>query len=113
MRIDLMWAIRARVARPSIKALIAAMSRKDLLTPEELTQLQMPTLLYWGQDDEILPGPHLEFFSTHLHSGTEICTPAGIGHAPFLDDVEHFVSVVLNFCEGLQSPDYPSALSHR
>jgi len=114
-RLDLVWGIRARAARPSIQALIARISRDDLLTPEELSTLSMPVLLYWGQDDEILPRPHLEWYRTHLPEHTEVHTPAGMGHAPFMDSVGGFLEPVLEFCRRLphadQRPGYsPSSI---
>jgi pimeloyl-ACP methyl ester carboxylesterase len=97
-RFDLAWGIRARVSRPSVRALVKRISSADLLMPDELQQLQMPILLVWGQDDEILDSEHLEFYRRHLHEGTELHTPEGMGHSPFLNRMEHFVDLMLEFC---------------
>ena len=112
-RFDLWWGIRARVAHPSIKALLADMSPEDLLVPAELSALQMPILLYWGQDDGILTAPHQEFYATHLPSSRVIHTPAGMGHAPFLDNVKTFLAVVVAFCERLPQSAYSVDSNHK
>ena len=109
-RLDLAWGVRARADRPSIRALVNRISRKDLLAPDELTDLKMPILLYWGQDDEILPEEHLNFYRSHLPSHTEVYTPQGMGHAPFLDSVGRFLEPVIEFCERLpQAEQDPQA----
>jgi pimeloyl-ACP methyl ester carboxylesterase len=97
-RFDLAWGIRARMSRPSVRSLVNRISTADLLEPNELQGLQMPILLVWGQDDEILDSEHLDFYRSHLHEHTELHTPEGMGHSPFLDKLEHFVGLLLDFC---------------
>ena len=104
-RMDLAWGVRARASRPSIRALVNRISRKDLLVPDELSELTMPILLYWGQDDEILAGDHLNFYRSHLPGHTQVHTPQGMGHAPFLDSVTRFLEPVIEFCERLPQAD--------
>jgi pimeloyl-ACP methyl ester carboxylesterase len=110
-RFDLAWGVRARIARPSIQSLVGRVSRSDLLAPEELSTLQMPIFLFWGQDDEILPEPHLDFYRSHLPSHTEVHRPEGMGHAPFMDNTQQFLEPVLEFCDRLSSKGQPPGVS--
>jgi pimeloyl-ACP methyl ester carboxylesterase len=104
LHMGLTWGIRARLAHPSVRALVDAFSHENLLTADELSSLTMPILLYWGQDDEILDGPHIDFYRTHLPAHAEFITPEHMGHAPFMDSVAGFVDPVLDFCARLPSP---------
>jgi pimeloyl-ACP methyl ester carboxylesterase len=101
VRPDLVWAVRARVQRPSVKQLIESISSAPMLAPEELSELAMPIQLYWGQDDDILGAEHLDFYRAHLPAQTEVLTPEGQGHAPFLEDLDGFLAPVLDFCRRL------------
>ncbi len=100
-RPDLTWGIRGRANRPSIQELVAQIRIDDLLSAEELSDLQMPILLYWGQDDEILNAQHLDFYRANLPAHTEVLTPAGMGHAPFLDSNRRFLEHIMDFCSRL------------
>jgi pimeloyl-ACP methyl ester carboxylesterase len=110
-RLDLAWGVRARVRRPSVRALVSLINRSDMLTADELTGLQMPILLYWGQDDEILASPHLDFYRTHLPDHAEVLTPERMGHAPFLESVQDFLAPVLDFCGRLPAPGQAQSTS--
>jgi pimeloyl-ACP methyl ester carboxylesterase len=105
-RFALAWGIRARMNRPSVRAMVSQISTDNLLEPAELECLEMPILLVWGKDDGILGPSQLDFYRTHLPDHIELHTPERMGHSPFLDRLEHFVELVLSFCGRL--PDFHS-----
>lgn len=78
------WAVRARLGRPEIQALLDE-AHAVALRPEELRSLTMPVLLLWGENERLLPASHLEFFRRHLPPSARIEVPPGWGHAPFLE----------------------------
>jgi len=54
-------------------------------TPEELSQLGMPILLWWGRSERLLPASNLRYFREHLPRRAVIEEPEGVGHCAHLD----------------------------
>lgn len=75
-------ALRARLARPPLRALLARIRAEHLLRAEELAALPCPTLLLWGAQERVLPEAHLEFFRRHMPPGALVERPPGWSHAP-------------------------------
>jgi pimeloyl-ACP methyl ester carboxylesterase len=91
------WGVRRQFENPDVRELLAATSPADLLTPEQLSALRMPVLLLWGKDERILPRQHLDFFRKHLPDHAQLQEPEGLGHAPYLDDVDEVARRILAF----------------
>lgn len=92
------WGARLRMKRENIRAFVEQISHEHLLTAEELAAVQVPTLVFWGTDDRVLPASSLAFFREHLPHANFV-EPPGYGHAPYLDHLKRFVVVVDGFVE--------------
>jgi pimeloyl-ACP methyl ester carboxylesterase len=97
MRHVFAWGVRHQFQDPEVQALLTSTAPGDLLTPEQISALRMPTLLLWGRDERILPRHHLDFFRRHLPSHAKIEEPEGFGHAPYLDDASEVARRILSF----------------
>lgn len=86
---------------PQTLAVLDGMSLSHLFTPEQLSHLDMPVLLFWGGAERILPESHLEFFKANLPKHTIVERPANWGHSPFLDDPRGFAERVVAFTRAL------------
>ena len=95
----LAWGTRVRMARSPVQELVGCIDVDDLLTPEDLRQLQLPVLVFWGRRDGVLPTAAVEFFREHLPQGTFL-EPDGYGHAPYLDRLGPFVEECRAFLAG-------------
>lgn len=93
--------VRNSFGRPEMRTLLASMQREDLLQPEQLGALQVPTLLLWGRKDRILPPSSLDFFKRHLPSHVRIEEPESFGHSPFLEQPEELSRHIETFVDGL------------
>jgi len=54
------------------------------LTPEDLTRIEQPVLILWGESDGILPASSVDWFRTHLRNGTVEVLPE-CGHLPQME----------------------------
>ncbi|MEW5737674.1 MAG: alpha/beta fold hydrolase [Myxococcota bacterium] len=99
IRHPIAWGLRRQLRRPEVNAILRIASTEHLLTPEDLARLDMPTLLYWGKDERILPERSLEFFKRHLPPHARVEEPEGLGHAPFLDAPLTFAQRLVRFGE--------------
>lgn len=102
------WGVRRSFANPGVRGLLSAIGPEDLLRPEQLSALRMPVMLSWGKGERILPRKHYEFFRKHLPAHARIEEPEGLGHAPYLDDVNAVAQQILGFAtevhHGLAAP---------
>lgn len=95
--------IRASFHKPALQQLIHSIEQDDLLTPEDLAELQMPAILMWGKHDRILPHSSFAFFREHLPDHIKLVEPDGFGHSPFLDDPDRLFHMVLGFLADIES----------
>lgn len=91
------YTVWERFSRPEIRELLAGIEPRDLLAPEELSQLTMPILVLWGRKERILPPVQREFFRWHLPDHATFEEPPDLGHAPFLDDPDLIVNRIGDF----------------
>jgi pimeloyl-ACP methyl ester carboxylesterase len=75
--------IRARFAQPHIRELVASFAPGEQFEAARLHDHRVPTLLVWGEADRLLPRSMLAWWRRHLPARIE--APAGVGHAPHLD----------------------------
>jgi pimeloyl-ACP methyl ester carboxylesterase len=68
-----------------------------MLTPQDLADLTMPTLLVWGREERILPPSHLAFFRDHLPDHAEIEEWPNFGHCGFLEQPTALCNRVIEF----------------
>ena len=70
---------------------------RDALT-QRLTPLQIPTLLIWGENDQVLPAQHLEAAAqVYPHAQTHLFRETG--HAPQLERADEFNALIREFLE--------------
>lgn len=81
----------------------ARSARRDNLQ-HVLPRIKAPTLLLWGEEDQITP---LEVARTFegLMPNAELVTVARCGHAPMIEAAEWFAAEVERFVIGLDKPD--------
>lgn len=90
------WGVRQRMTRPNIRRFVEAVRSSDLLTPADVAAIECPVMLYWGQQDRVIPEAARDWWFAQLPHATTL-TPAAMGHAPFLDDPHEFSLPILAF----------------
>jgi pimeloyl-ACP methyl ester carboxylesterase len=89
--------LRKMMSSETVRNIVATTSTADLVQPEQLRALQMPTLLIWGQSEKLLPYEGLDFFRAHLPAHAEIHEVKGFGHMPQMEHPRAFVERVQKF----------------
>jgi pimeloyl-ACP methyl ester carboxylesterase len=75
------------------QALIDRLSKEADVDTSLLDKIQMPTLIIWGDLDQVVPFSHLDNFKRHLHHAS-IATYQGVGHVP-MEEAPDSVAVTL------------------
>lgn len=88
---------RRRLSREDLMSLLDGIRTDQLLAPSDVTTLQMPVLVVWGQGDRILPRENLEFFRAHLPERSRIVEPPRVGHSPYLETPRALADMVASF----------------
>lgn len=70
---------------PRFQKLLESFHPGDLLSPADLSSLEMPVCCIWGGSETILPASGAAFFREHLPSHAQLIEPPRFGHAAFLD----------------------------
>lgn len=89
--------VRQRFTHPQLRRLLAGITPAQMLRPEDLADLTMPTLLVWGREERILPPSHLEFFRDHLPEHATVEEWANFGHCGFLEQPTALCNRVIEF----------------
>lgn len=97
LRHVLAHAIRGRFTHPALRGLLDGIRPDDLLRPEELAALAMPTLVLWGRQEMILPPDHLDFFRRHLPQHARVEIWDRFGHCGYLEQPGPVARRVLKF----------------
>lgn len=92
--------VRRRLTRPELLSMLNSVQVDELLEPEDLERLEMPTLCVWGKEDEILPRENVEFFREHLPRTATMLEPDHFGHSPYLEAPRGLADIVLEFVRG-------------
>jgi pimeloyl-ACP methyl ester carboxylesterase len=71
---------------------------KDFMDTIAIQQIQTPTLLIWGTEDEIIPYSHAARFERDLPNNTFL-TYKNCGHAPMLEELDKCGKDILEFFE--------------
>ncbi|MEJ6695219.1 MAG: alpha/beta hydrolase [Chitinophagales bacterium] len=69
---------------------------KKFMDTSTIKQIETPTLLIWGTEDEIIPYSHAERFNRDLPNCTFL-TYENCGHAPMLEELDKCTDDILNF----------------
>jgi pimeloyl-ACP methyl ester carboxylesterase len=97
------WGVKRKFANPQLQALLVTLGPSDLLRPDDLSKLEVPTLLWWGEDDRILPPASFEFFKKHLPAGSIIEKPPRMSHSPYLEDPDGVAARIVELVLALES----------
>ncbi|MCB9743454.1 MAG: alpha/beta hydrolase [Alphaproteobacteria bacterium] len=102
--------VRRQLEPPHINHLLRNVRRGDILAPEELQRLRMPTLFTWGRRERVLLEEQLQYFLEHLPPHVQVKHPEHFGHSPYLERptelAEHIVSIAR---EALDRPEPDAA----
>ncbi|MCA9634934.1 MAG: alpha/beta hydrolase [Myxococcales bacterium] len=93
--------IRDRFTHPALRGLLDGITSEDMLRPEEVAALHLPTLLIWGREERILPRSHPAFFADHMPAHAEIEEWPDFGHVGFLEQAEGLVRRTVAFARGV------------
>lgn len=94
---------RVRMARPGPRSLLANVTPEVLLRPEDVTGLRPPTLILWGEEDDVLPRASRRFFSANLPPHARFEPLPGFGHTPYMDDLRGFDRRLRAWVDGLDA----------
>lgn len=97
MRRPLAWGIRRKFSDPAMLNLIDSLEHDDLLTPEQLQSLRLPTRMIWGKRDLILPTSQREYFRRWLPKSVEWSEPDDYSHSPYLDHLPEVADEIVDF----------------
>lgn len=93
---------RLRMQRPGPRSLLDNVTPEALLRPDELAGLRPPTLILWGDEDDVMPAGSRRFFSAHLPTHGRFEAMPGFGHTPYMDDLRGFTARLGRFIDGLE-----------
>jgi pimeloyl-ACP methyl ester carboxylesterase len=100
------WIVEREVARrfgsAPIVELVRSVTTEDLLRPEELSGIAVPTLVLWGKADRIQPRLQLDFYRRHLPSHARIEEPDDYTHCPYLERAPDVAARFLAFARELE-----------
>ena len=82
--------VRLRMSRAGPRSLLEEVTPDVLLRAEEVRGLRPPTLVMWGDEDDVLPRENRRFFSENLPAHGRFEAMPGFGHSPYLDDLGAF-----------------------
>lgn len=69
---------------------------KDFMDTATIQEIQTPTLLIWGTEDEIIPYSHAARFARDLPNNTFL-TYENCGHAPMLEELDMCAGDIMKF----------------
>jgi len=102
----LAYGIRGRFTNPQMQRLLDSLHPDDLLRPDELAALTMPTLMLWGRNEMILPADGLDFFRRHLPRHAQVEVWNRFGHCGYLEQPRAVSERVLEFARTtIPAPD--------
>jgi len=94
--------VRRKLSRDALRRLIDTVTPLDLLAPDEVRGLEVPTLVLWGQRERLLPDAHFAFFEEHLPDHARIERPPSFGHAPHIEHAGELAQRVRRFVRELE-----------
>jgi len=97
MRHALAYGIAGKFKDPTIRAFLSSARPEHLLSPAELSGLDMPVLMLWGEDEAVLPPSVFDFYAQHLPDHAQVERWTGFGHVGFLEDREAVAARIARF----------------
>jgi pimeloyl-ACP methyl ester carboxylesterase len=69
----------------------------DTRLERRLGRILAPTLLLWGEQDQVIPPAYAQRFATTMHAPTQSCTIPGAGHLADVDQPQAVAKALLEF----------------
>jgi 2-hydroxy-6-oxonona-2,4-dienedioate hydrolase len=98
---ELYETVNVRIKAVKIIAMAKSAIRNNL--GEEVSQIKQPTLLIWGNNDQITP-PFVGQEFNKLIPNSELHFIDKCGHAPMMERPEEFNTILFNFLQKLNEP---------
>lgn len=92
--IDTYWQMTLRAGNRA--ALISRMTQKWQNQPQQIRNIKVPTLILWGELDQLIPVEHAELFRRDI-KGSQVIVYQGIGHVPMEEIPERTAQDVRKF----------------
>jgi pyruvate dehydrogenase E2 component (dihydrolipoamide acetyltransferase) len=84
----------------SISGQVFEGGRQQVVVAEALADLDLPVLVIWGREDQIIPAAHAE----NAPEGAEVHVLDGSGHSPHMEAAGEFNGLVEGFLAGVRAP---------
>jgi pimeloyl-ACP methyl ester carboxylesterase len=84
---------------PAVRKVFADATPDIHVTPEELSGLQMPILMLWGQSDRLLPADGYDYYRTHLPRHAQVELVKGFGHVPQVERPNQVLRRLIRFAD--------------
>ncbi len=88
--------LQQRFSSPRLQSFMQHINADMNLSPEDLAQIEIPTLVVWGQQDRILVR-QLDFFKQNMPGHVEFLEPEHYSHTPYLEHGRELAGVVRGF----------------
>lgn len=82
-------------AKLAFMSTILGLKNAPIITTK-LQRINVPTMVVWGSDDPVIPVKFADDFTASIKS-SKFFRMAGIGHTPYVQDPDSFVSAILEF----------------
>lgn len=96
-------AVRRTINHHNVQSLLSTLGHEDLLTPEDLADLNMPVHLLWGGSERLLPRSGRDFFAQHLPKHAELGFPEHFSHAPYIEHPVQVTQYILRYLRRLEA----------
>ena len=82
-------------AKLAFMSTILGLKNAPIITTK-LQKINVPTMVVWGSDDPVIPVKFADDFTASIKS-CKFFRMDGIGHTPYVQDPDSFVSIILEF----------------
>jgi pimeloyl-ACP methyl ester carboxylesterase len=93
--------IRALFRTPAIRGLLDSIDPDDFLKPKELHQIDLPCLILWGTEEQLLPVELVDYFRRNLPAHGTLEVMKGWPHASQMERPAELVERIARFAESL------------
>jgi len=100
--------LRSIFQRDPVTQFIATIDERDMLYPEDLRVVSVPTALIWGESDRFLPPESRDFFCSNLPNVQVLILP-GCGHMPQQQRPRQVAAFIRRFAQGLRGQTQTNA----
>lgn len=103
--------VRRRMNRPHLRDFIENVGPEAFLQADELSTLEVPTLVLWGDGDRVLPASGRAFYAASGSACLHVETAPNIGHCPQIERPQWLASRVARYIDTLAVRETAEAAS--